>query len=202
MSAQITLKIYRTNVYDEVAKATDYTGAKLLGDDATARERILVTDDELSDLARFWDDAVLAANESLKEMLVKGGSTQLTETVTLDQTHTITGDKVQVDTSTLPSDTTSAGTDSTSSDTLDAQTATVTRTAYVAVLEVSNAFDTNLTKSVNTALQGFFIASIIGQWFKLANKTEAADYFAQAAEMMKGAERLLYSRKKPTRPTA
>ena len=201
MSAQITLKIYRNTVYDEVAKATDYTGAKLLGDDATARERILVTDGELSDLSRFWDDAVLAANESLKEMLVKGGSAKLTETVTLDRTDTITGDKVQVDTSTLPSDTTSAGTGSTS-DTLDAQTATVTRTAYVAELEVSNAFDTNLTDSVNTALQGFFIASIIAQWFKLANKAEAADYFAQAAEMMKGAERLLYSRKKPTRPTA
>ena len=69
------------------------------------------------------------------------------------------------------------------------------------MLEVSKSFDKELTSNVQSALRNFFITSIIGQWFKLANKGEATDYFNQAGEMMDGAERLLYSRKKPTRPS-
>ena len=74
-------------------------------------------------------------------------------------------------------------------------------TGYEAVIEVSKSFDKVLTASVQSTLRSFFIASIIGQWFKFANKGEAKDYFTQAADMMETAERLLYSRKKPTRPT-
>ena len=65
----------------------------------------------------------------------------------------------------------------------------IMRTAYEAVLEVSKSFDKKLTSNVQSALRNFFITSIIGQWFN------------QAGEMMDGAERLLYSRKKPTRPS-
>lgn len=77
----------------------------------------------------------------------------------------------------------------------------VTRTGYEAVLEVSKSFDKGLKDNVQSALRNFFIASIIAQWFKLANKNEAADYFNQAGEMMDGAERLLYSCKRPPRPS-
>ena len=77
----------------------------------------------------------------------------------------------------------------------------IMRTAYEAVLEVSKSFDKELTSNVQSALRNFFITSTIGQWFKLANKGEATDYFNQPGEMMDGAERLLYSRKKPTRPS-
>ena len=77
----------------------------------------------------------------------------------------------------------------------------VMKTAYVAELEVSKAFDKELTASVESSLHNFFIASIIGQWFKFANKGEASDYFKQAGDWMNGAERLLYSRKKPPRPS-
>ena len=75
------------------------------------------------------------------------------------------------------------------------------KTGYEAVIEVSKSFDKMLTASVQSTLRSFFIASIIGQWFKFANKGEAKDYFTQAADMMESAERLLYSRRKPTRPT-
>lgn len=146
----ITIKILRTEVYDEVSKATDYTGAKLIDSDDTARDRILAGDDDLATLGRFWDEAVLATNESLKEMLVSS---------------TDTGE------------------------------------SYTAVLEVSKSFDKVLTQSVVSTLRSFFISSIIGQWFKFANKGEASEYFTQASEMMDGAERLLYSRRKPMRPT-
>lgn len=150
----ITIQVTKEEVYGEVAKATDYTGAKLMDGDTTARDRILATDSDLTDLSRFWDDAVLATNERLKEMVVSGTTKE-----------------------------------------------TDGKSAYVGVLEVSKSFDKELTGNVQTAVKGFFIASIIGQWFKLANKGEAADYLAQAGEMMDGAERLLYSRRKPTRPS-
>ena len=75
-----------------------------------------------------------------------------------------------------------------------------TKIVYEVTLEVSKSFDKSLTANVQSAIRNFFIASIIGQWFKFSNKGEAKDYFSQAGEMMNGAERLLYSRKKPTRP--
>ncbi len=154
----ITIQIDKGDVYEEVAKATDYTGAKLIDGDATARDRILATDSDLSDLGRFWDESVLVTNERLKEMLVSGTTKTVAD-----------GDEE--------------------------------KTVYEAVLEVSKSFDKGLTDNVQSALRNFFIASIIGQWFKLANKGEADDYFRQAGEWINGAERLLYSRKKPTRPT-
>lgn len=150
----ITIQIFQNDVYEEVAKATDYTGSKLIDGDDGARDRILAADDDLANLSRFWEESVLATNENLKEMLVSG------------RTKEITG-----------------------------------KTGYEAVIEVSKSFDKVLTASVQSTLRSFFIASIIGQWFKFANKGEAKDYFAQAADMMEAAERLLYSRRKPTRPT-
>lgn len=154
----IELTVYKKDVYAEVAKATDYTGAKLTGDD-NARDRILATDADLSELGRFWDEAVQSVNERLRQMLVSG-STQLK----------------QAEDGSL-------------------------ETAYVSTLEVSKSYDKNLNGSVQSGLRNFFIYFIIGQWFKFANKGEAADYFASAGEEITSAERLLYSRKRPTRPS-
>lgn len=150
----ISITVYQDDVYNEVAKATDYTGTKLLDADPSARERILATDEDLSDLVRFWEEASLTANERLKTMLVSGSTQVVTN-----------------------------------------------RTAYIAVIEVSKSFDKSLAASVEKLLHNFFIASIIAQWFKLSNKGEANDYFAQSSEMITATERLLYSRKRPSRPT-
>lgn len=172
----IEITIYKDDVYEEVAKATDYTGAKLIDGDASARDRILATDSDLSDLSRFWEEAVLATNERLKEMLVSGATKQVSQFIDAVPKET----EVQA----FPID----------------PIPIKIRMAYVAKLEVSKSFDKELTQSVQSTLRNFFIFSIIGQWFKLANKGEAADNFTQAGEMMTAAERLLYSRKKPTRP--
>lgn len=150
----ITLQVRQPDVYAEVAKATDYTGSKLIDTDASARERILAADDDLSELGRFWQEAATAADEELKEMLIESG------------TRTLQGGEK----------------------------------AYECRLEVSVAFDKALRASVESALRSFFIASIIGQWFKFANKGEAADYFSQAGEQIAAAERLLYSRRRPSVP--
>ncbi len=150
-------------MYQEVAKATDYTGSKLIYEDEGARDRILAADDDLEELGRFWDESVLATNENFKELLVSGVTKVLA----------VSG---------------SAGVSSSA------------RTGYEAVMEVSKSFDKVLASSVESTLRSFFIASIIGQWFKFANKGEAQDYFRQGAELMDTAERLLYSRRKPTLP--
>ena len=176
----ITVQIFKDDVYKEVAKATDYTGSKLMGGDEKARDRILATDSELADLGRFWEESVLATNERLKQMLVLGETKQVMTTGVSGETGE-TAAQEQSPISPVPIG--------------------EKKTAYVAKLEVSKSFDKELTASVQSTLRNFFITSIIGQWFKFANKGEADDYFNQASEMMDGAERLLYSRKKPTRPS-
>lgn len=150
----ISITIGKKDVLTEVAKATEYTGAKMIGSEDGIYDRIMATDGNLADLVRFWDETVAAINERFKEMLISGSTV------------------------------TSSGTAS-----------------YQAQLEVSKSFDKTLTASVESTIRSSFIASIIGQWFKFANKGEASDYFEQAEEMLTGAERLLYSRRKPTRPT-
>lgn len=181
----ITIQIFQDDVYEEVAKATDYTGSKLIDGDEGARDRILAADDDLAELSRFWEESVSATNENLKEMLVSG-RTKLISTI-IDPTPT-------------------PPVISTQSENANALPPVpppliLGRTGYEAVIEVSKSFDKVLTASVQSTLRSFFIASIIGQWFKFANKGEAKDYFTQAADMMETAERLLYSRRKPTRPT-
>lgn len=180
----ITIHIFQDDVYNEVAKATDYTGSKLIDGDEGARDRILAADDDLAELGRFWEESVLATNENFKEMLVSGK----TKTISITEYDPITpilphqpGEVV-----------------------MQASTPTIAvplgKTGYEAVIEVSKSFDKTLTASVQSTLRSFFIASIIGQWFKFANKGEAKDYFTQASDMMETAERLLYSRRKPTLP--
>ena len=179
----ITIRIFQDDVYEEVAKATDYTGSKLIDGDEGARDRILAADDDLAELSRFWEESVSATNENLKEMLVSGRTKRIT--TTLDPIYPAQGVTNEP---------------ATQAD-LAVPTPILGRTGYEAVIEVSKSFDKVLTASVQSTLRSFFIASIIGQWFKFANKGEANDYFTQAADMMETAERLLYSRKKPTRPT-
>ncbi len=175
----ITIQIFQDDVYEEVAKATDYTGAKLIDGDEGARDRILAADDDLAELSRFWEESVLATNENLKEMLVSGETKNIPQALT----------PVLPDYPLVKAASASSVFPATS------------KKGYEAVFEVSKSFDKMLTASVQSTMRSFFIASIIGQWFKFANKGEARDYFTQAAEMMETAERLLYSRRKPTRPT-
>lgn len=68
----ITLTVNRQDVYNEVDKTADYTGSKLIDKDANARERVAVTQTNLKDLSRFWEEACATVNERLKEMFVSG----------------------------------------------------------------------------------------------------------------------------------
>lgn len=68
----IEIRIERKDVYEEVAKTTDYTGSKLIESDEGARDRILSTDEDLKTLGRFWEESVAVANDRLKGMYVEG----------------------------------------------------------------------------------------------------------------------------------
>lgn len=167
----ITIHILQEDVYEEVAKATDYVGTKMMEGEEGARDRILVSDDDLAQLGRFWEESACAASESLKAMLVRG-ETKLVSLVGGS------GQELQANPS----------------------ASSISKIGYEAVIEVSKSFDKALRASVQSMLRSFFIASIIGQWFKFVNKEEAQDYFTQAADMMETTERLLYSRRKPELP--
>lgn len=70
---------------------------------------------------------------------------------------------------------------------------------YCAKLWMSRSYDTALTGSIEASLRGYFIASIVGRWYKLSHKAEAESYFMEAAAALDDALRKLYSRKRPTR---
>lgn len=168
----ITINIPQSSVYEEVAKATDYIGSKLLSaDDPGARDRILITDDDLAELGRFWDEAAMACNENFKPML-RGWS----KTVRQEPGGIASNDKIPPE-------------------------SLVMAPGHSMTLEVSKSYDQGLTSSVQTTLRSYFISSIIGQWFKFVNREGASDYFEQAAEMLATAERMLYSRLRPEVPT-
>ncbi len=65
---EITLKINKETVYDEVAKTTEYTGAKM--DDEHAYETISTTEEDKTMLERFWNECKNMVCNSLKKVLV------------------------------------------------------------------------------------------------------------------------------------
>ena len=145
----ITISITKATVLDEVAKTTDYTGSKLIGTDASARDRIFATDDDLETLDRFWDDAVVGLEERFREVF-------------------------------------------NSADTTDG--------TYNFKCERSDKYNSSLNNSVTDAVMSYFVAYIVGRWFNFVNKEGVADYLTLADDGLATAERLLYNRKRPSRP--
>lgn len=70
---------------------------------------------------------------------------------------------------------------------------------YQVTLNMPSAFDSNLSPSINSSLQNFFILYITGRWFKYANKAEAAGAIEDAESMLADVKRKIYFKKKPTR---
>ena len=52
----IVFQIQKDTVYNEVAKTTSYTGAKMEGDEG-AYDRIFTTDEDKIMLERFWNES-------------------------------------------------------------------------------------------------------------------------------------------------
>lgn len=78
---------------------------------------------------------------------------------------------------------------------------TMSGTTYSLVLNVSAAFDSALTQSMQLGLKSYFVQSIVARWYVYANKKEAADYSARAAALLDEVREKAYFKKKPKRPT-
>ena len=152
---EVTLRVSKQRVYDEVAKTTSYTGAKMQGDD-TAYDRIFTTDSDRSMLERFWTEACNAATEQLKKFIVEVSENGEGNTIDLSRD-------------------------------------------YVVKLELSSAYDENLTESVQASLFSFFVSAIVSKWYKFTNKDETESYAADAVGMMNDVMGKIFYRKKPRR---
>lgn len=63
----VSLRINKSEVYEEVAKTTSYTGAKM--DDEHAYDRIFTTDEDKDMLERFWNESKNIICNNLKRLL-------------------------------------------------------------------------------------------------------------------------------------
>lgn len=79
----ITLTVNKTDVWNEVAKTSGYTGDKMTDADENAYERILITDEDQKSLQRFWIDAVAVANGHLKELIERSSPMNSDYNITL-----------------------------------------------------------------------------------------------------------------------
>lgn len=74
-------------------------------------------------------------------------------------------------------------------------------TTYILVLNVSTAFDSALTQSMELGLKSYFVQSIVARWYVYANKKEATEYAARAAALLDEVREKAYFKKKPTKPS-
>lgn len=77
-----TLSVNKENVYNEVAKTTSYTGAKM--DDEAAYDRIFTTEEDKTMLERFWDESKNTICNSMKNFFVNEKESNDTYTLTLN----------------------------------------------------------------------------------------------------------------------
>lgn len=78
---EVILSVNKEAVYEEVAKTTEYTGAKM--DDEHAYEVISTTDEDKAMLERFWNECKNMICNSLKKVLVSETEVEGTYSVQL-----------------------------------------------------------------------------------------------------------------------
>lgn len=64
----VTIRVDKDAVYEEVAQTTSYTGAKMDNDEG-AYDRIFTTEGDRSQLERFWHESCVDVCEALKEFV-------------------------------------------------------------------------------------------------------------------------------------
>lgn len=69
---EVTLSLSRSAVFNEVARSSSYTGAKM-PDDADAYARIPTVDEDEDELCRFWDESRAEVCRAFIHMLVSEG---------------------------------------------------------------------------------------------------------------------------------
>lgn len=80
---KLILSVNKADVYNEVAKTTSYTGAKM-ENDATAYTRIFTTEEDKDILERFWNESKNSVAGDLKKLLNEEKEENGTYTLTLE----------------------------------------------------------------------------------------------------------------------
>ena len=65
----LLLTVSREDVYSEVERTTEYTGAKMMHDDEGAHDRLAVTEADRELLSRFFDEAAGVATDECKRFV-------------------------------------------------------------------------------------------------------------------------------------
>lgn len=86
---RIALTVNKANVYDEVAKASAYAGAKKMAEDQTAYNRIFTTDEDRLLLERFWVETCNNATNSLKPFIVSVGTQPISHGIDLSRNYNV-----------------------------------------------------------------------------------------------------------------
>jgi hypothetical protein len=79
---EVTLRINKESVFDEVAMTAEYTGAKMA--DETAYERISLTDENREILNQFWSESKTLICSHLKRMFISEEDTKDSYTLSLE----------------------------------------------------------------------------------------------------------------------
>lgn len=190
---EVTLDIYKDEVYTEVAQTSSYTGAKM-DDDANAYERIFTTDEDKSQLERFWNESCVTFCEIMKRYLVsesdlidsllkpvekvqpQGQAIGGIEEIPFEPWHpNLPIEEIPI----LP----------------------VTVVGHRFKMEFSKSFDSALIPSMRQELFSYFVMNITAKWYGFTNKKEAGEYAAAAASLLEGIHRKACYKRKPQRPT-
>jgi len=84
----VTLTVNKSNVYNEIAKTSSYSGAK--SDDSSAYDRIFTTDEDRQMLERFWNEASNAVTELFKPFITSVVSSPESHGIELGRNYTAT----------------------------------------------------------------------------------------------------------------
>lgn len=86
---RITLTVNKANVYDEVAKASAYAGAKKMAEDATSYDRIFTTDEDRLLLERFWVETCNNTTNHLKQFVVSVKTQPISHGIDLSRNYNV-----------------------------------------------------------------------------------------------------------------
>ena len=88
---EISLKVCKALVYNEVAKTTAYTGAKASTDeDTSAYDRIFTTEADKIALETFWSETTNAATDEMKEFITSVSAHAPSNGIDISQDYNVT----------------------------------------------------------------------------------------------------------------
>lgn len=186
---EVTFSIYKEEVYKEVAQTSSYTGAKM-DDDANAYERIFTTDEDQSQLERFWNESCVTFCEIMKRYLMN--DEVIRQAVIIEPKATDSGQTSAQSAALAPGVPVDPGI-------LTPITAAIIGHRFD--MDFSKSFDSALVPSMRQELFSYFVMNITAKWYGFTNKKESGEYAAAAATLLEGIHRKACFKRKPQRPT-